>query len=206
MASINHPQAPPLVSIIIPNYNGAGLLPACLESIKAQTFTDFETVVVDDCSQDGSRELLRGRYPWVRLITNATNLGPAVAKNRGLQEATGRLIAFIDNDVTLAPDWLEQMVRASDDWQDTCMFASKLFFADAPCVLNSTGGLANLGGYAWDRGVYESDSEQFPAFSGAPPARASSGTSRRDMRAPLSSSISACRTPVQPRRTLVSPI
>jgi len=165
MVSTNHQQAPPWVSIIIPNYNGARLLPACLESIKAQTFTDYETLVVDDCSQDDSRELLRHRYPWVRLILNPTNQGPAAAKNRGLQEAAGRLIAFMDTDVTLAPDWLEQMARASDDWPDTCMFASKLFFADAPGVLNSTGGLANLGGYAWDRGVYESDSGQFPAFS-----------------------------------------
>ncbi len=165
MSSMNQLQAPPLVSIIIPNYNGARLLPACLSSIKAQTFTDFETIVVDDCSQDGSRELLRDRYPRVRLVLNPTNQGPAAAKNRGLQEATGQLVAFIDTDVNLAPDWLEQMVKASDDWQDTCMFASKLFFADAPRVLNSTGGLANLGGYAWDRGVYESDSGQFPAFS-----------------------------------------
>jgi glycosyltransferase involved in cell wall biosynthesis len=86
-----------LFSVIIPTYNRAHLLPEALESVWRQTFTDYEVIVVDDGSTDGTADYLRSLCERVRVISQL-NLGPGAARNLGAQYAKGDYIAFLDSD------------------------------------------------------------------------------------------------------------
>jgi len=97
---------PPRVSVLLPVCNGARFLDAALESVLGQTFTDFEVVVVDDGSTDGTPELLASA--GVRVLRHEQSTGPARARNDGWRAAHGRLIAFTDDDIEAEPWWLER--------------------------------------------------------------------------------------------------
>ena len=102
------------VSVIIPLYNKAPYVRRALASVVAQTFTDFEVVVVDDGSTDsGAREVESFTDSRVRLIYQA-NAGPGAARNRGIAEARGQLLAFLDADDEWLPGYLEEAVRLLD--------------------------------------------------------------------------------------------
>jgi N-acetylglucosaminyl-diphospho-decaprenol L-rhamnosyltransferase len=100
----------PSVSFIVVNYNGGSLLGRCLASIRNQTFADYEIIVVDNGSTDGSCNDAQGTFPALTFLRNAQNLGFAEANNRALQVAKGELIALINNDATLHPGWTQSMV------------------------------------------------------------------------------------------------
>ncbi len=104
----------PRVSIIIVNWNGREHLPVCLDSLQQQTFRDFETILVDNGSTDGSLELIRERYPWVRLIELPTNSGFSGGNNEGLRHASGEYIVVLNNDTETEPGWLAELVRVAD--------------------------------------------------------------------------------------------
>ena len=108
----------PLVSIIVPVHNAAGSLHRALRSVLSQTLTDYELILVDDCSADESIIILR-KYceldERVRLYSTATNSGPGVARNVGLRSAKGRYIAFLDADDFWIRNKLEQQVRCFED-------------------------------------------------------------------------------------------
>ena len=99
----------PLISVIVPVYNLENYIAYCVKSILQQSFTDFELILIDDGSKDKSLDLCRGfarADERIRVITQA-NAGVSAARNTGLSEAQGRLIAFIDGDDYVAPDYLE---------------------------------------------------------------------------------------------------
>lgn len=101
-------MAPPPVSVIIPLYNKARTVAATLASIAAQTWPDFEAIVVDDGSTDQSPALVEAfPDPRFRLLRQA-NAGPGAARNRGLAEARGQWAAFLDADDEWLPDYLER--------------------------------------------------------------------------------------------------
>lgn len=91
-----------MISIVIPNYNRCETLLELLRSIYDQKFDDFEVIVVDDCSTDGSIEQIKSQFPAVRVLLNERNSGPAVARNRGIRAAQGNIVVGLDSDVTLA--------------------------------------------------------------------------------------------------------
>ncbi len=104
---------PPRVSVVTPTYDRSAFLPRLHESLVAQTFEDFEWVVVDDGSTDGTGELIRGlkersRFP-IRYLWQP-NGGRHIALNRGVQEARGEYCAVIDSDDWYPPDALERMI------------------------------------------------------------------------------------------------
>lgn len=108
-------------SIIIPTYNGAARISHCLDALVKQTSgTNVEILVVDDGSTDETAKVA-GAYPSVRVIAQA-NAGPAAARNRGAQEAKGRVILFTDDDCVPMPNWLEAML---DCFQDTEVVGAK---------------------------------------------------------------------------------
>jgi hypothetical protein len=96
----------PAVSVIVPLYNKALWINRCLDSILGQTYADFEVIVVDDGSTDGSeRKVAERNDARIRLIRQA-NAGPGAARNRGAKEARGRLIAMLDADDAWHPEYL----------------------------------------------------------------------------------------------------
>lgn len=146
------------VSFVVGNYNGLGVLPECLDSILAQKGAGYEIIVVDDRSTDGSVDLVRKRYPQVTLLVNDGNRGLPHSLNRGVAASHGEWVAFLNNDVVLEEGWLRSMLAAVDAWRDAVLFGSHLLFYSARRVINSTGGMMNLAGYAWDRDIYERES------------------------------------------------
>jgi glycosyltransferase involved in cell wall biosynthesis len=99
------------VSIIIPLYNKGAFIDRALASIAAQTFSDYEVIVVDDgSSDDGPGNVEQQTDPRIQLIRQA-NAGPGAARNRGLQDARGEFIAFLDADDEWLPDFLVQSVQ-----------------------------------------------------------------------------------------------
>lgn len=97
------------VSVIIPNYNKAKTLRACLAAVYAQTHAPAEVIVVDDASTDGSR-VIAAEFPC-RVLAFEANRGPSAARNAGAAAATGDVLFFLDSDIGLAPDVLEVAVR-----------------------------------------------------------------------------------------------
>ncbi|SDZ38347.1 CDP-glycerol:poly(glycerophosphate) glycerophosphotransferase [Micromonospora pattaloongensis] len=110
----------PLISFVVPVYGVQGYLRECLDSILGQSFTDIEVIAVDDCSPDSSGEILAeyaARDARLRVITLGCNGGQGPARNRGLAEATGRYVWFVDSDDWLAEGALRAVVerlRATD--------------------------------------------------------------------------------------------
>jgi GT2 family glycosyltransferase/LmbE family N-acetylglucosaminyl deacetylase len=97
------------VSAVVCNYNGAGYLSACLDSILDQATGVDEVIVVDNGSEDASCELVRREYPDVRLVALEQNLGPCVARNVGMREARNRWVLAVDNDAILRVDTLGRL-------------------------------------------------------------------------------------------------
>ena len=104
----------PCISVIVPVYQAEKLLPACVESVKKQTFSDWELLLVDDGCTDASPALC-DRYaaedPRIRALHQPKNAGVSEARNRGLREAAGEYIAFLDADDAFEPQTLETMWR-----------------------------------------------------------------------------------------------
>jgi len=101
----------PLISVIIPTYQHADSLPACLESVFAQAYQPIEVIVVDDGSTDNTQEVLADYQDRIVSIKQA-NAGSNPARNRGLKEAKGEYVIFCDADVTMSPKMLETMFNA----------------------------------------------------------------------------------------------
>jgi len=99
----------PIVSIIIPNYNGALWLSTCLDSALAQDYASYTILVIDDCSIDNSVSIIENykkNNPNIILIKNEVNRGVSFSRNIGIQQTNAKYVAFLDSDDTVAPDWL----------------------------------------------------------------------------------------------------
>lgn len=124
----------PSVSIITPVYNAKRFIEATIKSVQAQTFTDWEMILVDDGSTDGSPELIKKLSeadPRLRLIVQK-NSGPAIARNTGLKEAKGRFICFLDADDIWLPIKLETQVNLMKQNKWALSFSSYRRFRDNP--------------------------------------------------------------------------
>ena len=111
----------PTVSIVLPCYNGAGFLAQSIDSVIAQTFTDWELIIVNDCSKDNSLEIMQQyaeKDSRIRIIDNETNLKLPGALNRGFQEAKGKYLTWTSHDNRMAPTMLEEFVNYLDANQD----------------------------------------------------------------------------------------
>ena len=100
----------PTLSIIILNWNTAALLEKCLRSIRKHVTLDHETIVVDNNSADESVELVRNRFPHVRLLAQAENLGFSRGNNAGLEAARGAYLLLLNPDTELQPGTLEALI------------------------------------------------------------------------------------------------
>ncbi len=102
----------PLVSVIVPLYNKGATIARTLTSIRAQTFRDFEVIIVDDGSSDAGVEVVEGFQDDRLRLVSQPNAGPGAARNHGMAEARGPLLAFLDADDEWLPQYLERSVAA----------------------------------------------------------------------------------------------
>lgn len=124
----------PLVSIIIPAYNAEKYLGECLESVRRQTFADFEAIVVDDGSTDGTAAIAEGyveRDSRFRLM-HIANGGVSKARNAGIEESKGRWLTFMDADDIIHPRALESWIEAANDTHAKVCISGFKRFKDEP--------------------------------------------------------------------------
>ena len=142
----------PVISVVLLNWNGAHLLPTCLDSLRAQTFQDFEIIMPDNGSTDASRELVAERYPEVRVIPFPRNLGFCLAMNAGMREAKGEFVFSLNNDTELDPRCLEELVAVMRARPGIGIAATKMVYYDDPSLINSAGHACNDEGIVVDIG------------------------------------------------------
>jgi GT2 family glycosyltransferase len=164
----------PRVSVVIPNWNGRRWLPECLRSLAAQTDPADEVIVVDNGSDDGSLEYLRDEHPRVTMLAQRRNTGFAYAANRGIEAASGELVALINTDVVLSPDWLQRMAAALSARPAAASAACKMLSLSEPGVLYDAGDILRRDGaceqrgrFTPDDGAYDEPGEVFGACAGA---------------------------------------
>jgi GT2 family glycosyltransferase len=129
----------PLVSLIIVNWNGLAHLPDCLDSLTRQTFRDFEVILVDNGSVDGSVPMVVERYPWVKVVPLKENTGFASGNNHGFTHAQGRYIVTLNNDTWTDPEWLKVLVDVAGSHSRIGMVASRICSAADPDLIDSMG-------------------------------------------------------------------
>jgi len=169
-AGISHPR----VTIIIPNWNGAHLLPACLDSLRNQTCRESRVVVVDNGSSDGSCRLLREHYPEVDVIALDQNVGFAAGVNAGIRACASEYVVLLNNDTEVAPDWLMRAVSELDRSPQYAFAASKILdFKDRELIDTVADGFSwfgvpfKVGEGERDCGQYEAPFEIFSACAAA---------------------------------------
>ena len=141
----------PLVSVIIVNWNGQAFLAEVLGKLQVQSFKDFEIIVVDNGSTDGSMDLLRTFRPQVRVECLPVNQGFAAANNIGAALSRGHWIALLNNDAFPQSNWLAALVSATERYSEFQFFASSLLMARRPGYLDGTGDIYHISGMAWRR-------------------------------------------------------
>jgi GT2 family glycosyltransferase len=144
-------------SVVIPNWNGLAWLPECLRALRAQELAADEVIVVDNGSRDGSLAYLRDQHPSVEVLALETNTGFAHAVNRGLSASRGELVALINTDVVLEPDWLRRLVGALDEHPEAASAACKMLDLDSPQVVYDAGDVLRRDGVCEQRGRFRRD-------------------------------------------------
>jgi GT2 family glycosyltransferase len=154
-----------MIDVIIPNYNGAHLLPTCLDALRAQTRRDFAVTVVDDCSSDGSLALLAARYPEANVVPMPRNRGFAAAVNAGIRATTRPFVVLLNSDTEADPHWLAELVGALERRPAYAFAASKLLLFDRRNYIHSTGDFYRPTGEPGSRGVWERDRGQYDSVA-----------------------------------------
>lgn len=151
----------PIVSVIVVNWNGKEYLDACLSSLKSQSFSDIETIVVDNGSADGSVEFIEKKYSDIRVIKNIKNYGFATGNNIGIRASKGKYIATLNNDAMAERDWLKNLISAAEKRKDIAMFAPKILSYSNTSLIESSGMLVYPDAIAKCRGYLEKDGEKY---------------------------------------------
>ncbi|NIA09465.1 MAG: glycosyltransferase, partial [Nitrospiraceae bacterium] len=132
-------NALPEVSVIIVTWNGKEVLRNCLEHLYQQTYQNFEVIVVDNGSSDGTQEFIQKFWPQVRLLSFSKNLGFALANNVAAARARGKWIVLLNNDAFPEPNWLKCLLDARSRWPDSAVFTSHQLMAERNGYLDGTG-------------------------------------------------------------------
>jgi GT2 family glycosyltransferase len=139
--------------VIIVTWNSEMYLPTCLNNLVAQTFRDFEVLVIDNGSDDGSLEGLEERHPSLSLQIERldTNHGFATANNIGARLARGLWLALLNADAFPEPDWLEKLLQAAESHPEYSFFSSRQIKANEQRYLDGAGDSYHISGLAWRR-------------------------------------------------------
>lgn len=151
----------PRVSIIIPTWNGKHHLETCLPSLAQQTFQDFEIVIVDNGSADGTVAWLATAWPDVQIVALPHNIGVTGAFNEGVVAARGDYLLLLNNDTEADSNFLAELVRVADAYPDAGMVAAKLRLFDDRTRLHAAGDYYTVSGRPGNRGVWQVDEGQW---------------------------------------------
>lgn len=135
----------PKVSVIVLNWNGKAHLQDCLESLRQQSFEDFEVIMTDNASTDGSQEFVRRNFPEVRIFQNEENLGYTGANNAAAKIARGQYLFFLNNDTKVHPDCLKELVLSLEGNPKAAVCALKVLTFDGSAVSTCGCGVDFLG-------------------------------------------------------------
>lgn len=161
------------VSVIIPNYNGLGYLDGVLRSLEKQTFKNFEVILVDNGSTDGSISFVMENYPWVHMIEFPENRGFCHAVNAGIEAARGRYILLLNNDTEVEEDFIFEMVEGISRHKNAFSCAAKMIQFHDRTKLDDAGNYYCALGWSFARGkdkdasFYEKEEKIFAACGGA---------------------------------------
>ena len=151
----------PRASVIIPHWNGKQHLDDCLNSLNLQSVDDFEVLLVDNGSSDGSQAYLREQFPRVELIELGENRGFTGACIAGWERAQGDIIILLNNDTEVDEEWLAEVLRGFDQHPEVGIVASKMLLFDRRDTLHTAGDLVRIDGTPGNRGVWQEDEGQF---------------------------------------------
>ena len=146
--------------MVIVNWNRQSLLRACLASVARQTGVEFETIVVDNGSRDGSPEIAEREF-GARVIRNPVNRGCCAANNQGIAAARGAFVALLNNDAEAEPGWLAALHRACTRSPEAGMAASKVLVWEDPRRIDKAGHLIYPDGQNKGRGSGALDTGQY---------------------------------------------
>jgi GT2 family glycosyltransferase len=151
----------PEVSVVVPNYNGERLLPTCLEALRGQTLQDFEVIVADDGSTDGSLALVSQQCPTAIVVRSRVNQGFCRTANAGIAASSGEFVALLNNDTAADPRCLEELTAAMRSDAGVGICAAKMVYWDNPQTMNSAGHACGSDGVVVDIGRGERDRDWF---------------------------------------------
>jgi GT2 family glycosyltransferase len=171
----------PEVSIVIVNWNGKQYLKDCLRTVFNQKYPDYEMIFVDNASIDGSVEYVKEKFPKAKIIINKENLGFAEGNNIGIRASKGKYVVALNNDTTVEPHWLEELIKAAERDEKIGICASKILWMDKPNIIYSTGFILKYGCVIGDRGHLEEDRNQYEKLQEVFGACACSALYRKDM-------------------------
>jgi len=151
----------PAISVVIVAFESAATLSRCLAALRAQTFGDFEVLLVDNASTDGAAQAAAKADPAIRLIEAGGNIGFAAGNNLAAGQARGQWLALLNPDAYADPDWLEQLIAATQRWPKIRSFACLQKAADRPGKVDGAGDVLTLAGIPY-RGAYGHDLVPLP--------------------------------------------
>jgi GT2 family glycosyltransferase len=166
-------------AVVIPNWNGARWIGACLDSVLAQERPPDEVLVVDNGSSDGSDRAAEGR-DGVRVLRLGRNTGFSVAVNAGVEAVRADWVALVNTDVVLAEDWLRRACAVLEEEPGVASVATKMVDFDDPTTIYDAGDLLRRDGACEQRGRFMTDDGRFDEPGDAFSACAGAAVYRRD--------------------------
>ncbi|MBN2054067.1 glycosyltransferase [bacterium] len=150
----------PTVSVVVVTYNGASYIENCLAALYEQDYPEFEVIVVDNASKDGTADCVAATFPAIRLVRNRANVGFAAANNQGIALANGAVIALLNQDTVVQPGWLRAMVRSLVRDPTLGVVGCKLLHADG-VTLQHAGGIMHANALTDHYGAGQPDDGAF---------------------------------------------
>lgn len=161
------------VSVVIPNFNGIAFLDSMLASLEGQTLSNFEVILVDNGSTDGSCSFVTANYPWVHLIELSENFGFCGAVNAGIRAAKAPYVLLLNNDTEVKEDFVEEMLAAIRRHKNAFSCGARMVQYHDRDRLDDVGNYYCALGWSFARGrgkdihAYETEDKIFSACAGA---------------------------------------
>jgi len=152
------------ISVVCVTFNSSNFIRQCLDSLNAQSFKDFETIIIDNASADGTADIISKEYPGYRLIRNEKNAGYCAAQNQGIRLSEGKYILTLNPDIILDKDFLSSLYRSAGSHPDAGSLASKLLIlknGTKTDIIDSLGHSIGRNRYVKNIGSGKTDNGQF---------------------------------------------